>query len=165
MAEEYSMETNVLVRRAWRDKHSLRGDDNWVIEVGDPIPQPDNFESVGLREHANAVSQISLSKLSLPETKYKPNIYFQPTVSKRVTKTGLEWRIRNLPYPPDVYSVTADEDNHVIVVKTSNKKYYKRITVPELERVGLPPKESNISFTHKYNTLIITVSYFLGVFK
>lgn len=73
-----------------------------------------------------------------------------------MTKNALEWRIRNLPYPKDVYSVTAEEDE-TITVRTSNKKYFKKIIVPDLQRIGLKPMEENISFSHRFDTLIISV--------
>lgn len=79
-------------------------------------------------------------------------------ISRRITKTALEWRIRNLSYPKDVYSITAEEDR-TITVRTSNKKYFKKINVPDLERIDLKPEQERISFTHQYNTLIITVSF------
>lgn len=80
----------------------------------------------------------------------------QPFITQRITKTALEWRIRNLPYPNNVYSVTAEKDN-TITVRTSNKKYFKKLKVLDLERIGLKPEQERISFKHQYNTLIITV--------
>lgn len=84
------------------------------------------------------------------------NSLFQPFVSRRITKVSLEWRIRNLPYPKDVYSVTAEDDG-TITVRTSNKKYFKKLVVPDLVRAGLKPETERISFAHQFNTLIITV--------
>lgn len=130
MVEEYSMETDVLQRRIWKVSNSIRGE-KWMVEIGDPIAQFDNVDAVGIKENSTA-----------------------PTLTKRITKKSIEWRIRNLPYPKDVYSVTVDSDG--ITVRTSNKKYFKKITVPELEKVGLKPEESSLTFHHQFNTLIIT---------
>ena len=132
MVEEYHLETNVLVRRAWREKGKLGQDVDWNVEVGDPQPKQNNIEIYGIEESSTA-----------------------PFITRRITKTSLEWRIRNLPYPQDVFSVTAEDDG-TITVRTSNKKYFKRISVPDLERVGLKPEQGRLSFTHQYNTLIIT---------
>ncbi|XP_076669204.1 protein DPCD [Andrena cerasifolii] len=132
MVEEYHLETNVLVRRAWKEKGKLGQDVDWNVEIGDPQPRQNNIEIYGIEESSTA-----------------------PFITRRITKTSLEWRIRNLPYPQDVFSVTAEDDG-TITVRTSNKKYFKRISVPDLERVGLKPEQSRISFTHQYNTLIIT---------
>lgn len=49
-------------------------------------------------------------------------------------------------------------DGNVITVRTSNKKYFKKLNAPDLERVGLKPEQDRITFTHQHNTLIITVS-------
>ena len=132
MVEEYHLETNVLVRRAWREKGKLGQDVDWNVEIGDPQPKQNNIEIYGIEESSTA-----------------------PFITRRITKTSLEWRIRNLPYPQAVFSVTAEDDG-TITVRTSNKKYFKRISVPDLERVGLKPEQSRVSFTHQYNTLIIT---------
>ncbi|XP_015602896.1 protein DPCD [Cephus cinctus] len=133
MVEEYHLDTNVLVKRAWKEKGKLGQDVGWLVEIGDPEPkQQDNLEITGIRESSNA-----------------------PFVTRRLTKTSLEWRIRNLPYPKDVYVVTADNDG-TITVRTTNKKYFKKLDVPDLERIGLKPEQERISFTHQFNTLIIT---------
>lgn len=57
MVEEYSTDTNVLVRRAWRQKGKLGQELGWVVEIGDPEPShTDNLDSVGIRESSSAVS-------------------------------------------------------------------------------------------------------------
>ncbi|XP_060822578.1 protein DPCD [Bombus pascuorum] len=132
MVEEYHLETNVLVRRAWKEKGKLGQDVGWKVEIGDPEPRQNNIEVYGIQESSSA-----------------------PFITRRITKTALEWRIRNLPYPQNVYSVTAEDDN-TITVRTTNKKYFKKIIVPDLERAGLKVEQDRISFKHQYNTLIIT---------
>ncbi|XP_033194572.1 protein DPCD [Bombus vancouverensis nearcticus] len=132
MVEEYHLETNVLVRRAWKEKGKLGQDIGWKVEIGDPEPRQNNIEAYGIQESSSA-----------------------PFITRRITKTALEWRIRNLSYPQNVYSVTAEDDN-TITVRTTNKKYFKKIIVPDLERAGLKVVQDRISFTHQYSTLIIT---------
>ena len=46
----------------------------------------------------------------------------QPLLSRKDTKAAFQWRIRNLPYPADVYSVTCDQAARSVVVRTTNKK-------------------------------------------
>ncbi|XP_053978965.1 protein DPCD [Hylaeus anthracinus] len=132
MVEEYHLETNVLLRRAWKETGKLGQNTGWNIEIGDPEPMQNNIEVYGIQESSS-----------------------NPFITRRITKTSLEWRIRNLPYPLDVYSVVAEADG-TITVRTSNKKYFKKIRVPDLERIGLNPEQDRISFIHQYNTLIIT---------
>ena len=129
MVEEYSMDTDVLQRRMWKVSDAVRGE-KWMVEIGDPLAPFDNLDSIGIKENATA-----------------------PMLTKRITKRSIEWRIRNLPYPLEVYSVKADDDG--ITVRTSNKKYFKKIEVQELLRAGLKCDDSLISINHQFNTLII----------
>nr|CAD7256570.1 unnamed protein product [Timema shepardi]CAD7572760.1 unnamed protein product [Timema californicum] len=133
MVEEYNLQTNVLTRRAWKRVQTIGGQGTWEVELGDPEP-----------------STLTSTNLEIKESS------ITPFVTKRLTKSSIEWRIRNLPYPLAVYSVTADPENMSITVRTSNKKYFKVLPVPDLQRVGLQPAQKNISVTHQYNTLIIT---------
>ncbi|XP_055679344.1 protein DPCD [Lutzomyia longipalpis] len=133
MVEEYSLETGVIQRRAWRKKKDLRGEPDWELELGDCVKELRIGGDFIMRE-ANT----------------------EPIISKRITKSNIEWRIRNLPYPIETYSVTADTEKKSIVVRTTNKKYYKIIQIPELQRCNSLPKQENISFKHQHNTLIIS---------
>eukprot|EP00415_Alexandrium_ostenfeldii_P001542 UN1542 len=81
-----------------------------------------------------------------------------PVFLRRDTPEHFQWRIRNMPYPADVYSVTVDHDKQEVVVRTSNKKYYKRIRVADLETVGLKLKDDLLSWKHRHNTLIVSYS-------
>lgn len=133
MVEEYSTDTGVVLRRAWKNKTVLMQKEEWIIELGESIP-------VGLKEN----------ELMLKES------CSEPILSKRVTRNAIEWRIRNLPYPLSTYMITCDENDGTIVVRTSNKKYYKKIEVPELKRCNIVPKQDGLTVVHKNCTLIIT---------
>lgn len=133
MVEEYNVDTQVLLRRAWKVKGKLGGEGKWDVEIGDPIP-----EATPHIETAEIVESTD-----------------QPIVSRRNTRVNLEWRIRNLPYPIETYSVSANNEEKHIVVRTTNKKYFKKLQVPELMRLNVPLEQANIQFSHQFNTLII----------
>lgn len=38
MAEEYSMDTGVVLRRMWKKKKELRGEPSWTVELGEVLP-------------------------------------------------------------------------------------------------------------------------------
>ncbi|XP_058120362.1 protein DPCD [Anopheles ziemanni] len=132
MVEEYSMDTGVILRRAWKTKSELMRKDEWQIELGDPIP-------VGLKENELVVKESSS----------------EPILSKRLTRNAIEWRIRNLPYPLSTYSITCDLNEKTITVRTSNKKYFKKILVPEFQRCNYAPQQEEITTKHQNSTLII----------
>lgn len=70
---------------------------------------------------------------------------------------NFQWRIRNLPYPVETYLVDIDNEKQEIVVKTTNKKYYKRFEIGDMKRRGLKLEKGNLSHDWKTNTLVITV--------
>lgn len=135
MVEEYNVDTQVLLRRAWKVKGKLGGEGKWDVEIGDPIP--------------DATPHIEGIGADFMESKD------QPILTRRNTRINLEWRIRNLPYPIETYSVSANNDERCIIIRTTNKKYFKRLQVPELDRLNLPIEQANIQCSHSFNTLII----------
>lgn len=133
MVEEYNVDTQVLLRRAWKSKGKLGGEGKWLVEIGDRIPD------------ANPTIEVA----EIVESKD------QPVVTRRNTRVNLEWRIRNLPYPIETYSISANNDEKCVMVRTTNKKYFKKLPVPELERLKIPLQQANIYSIHKHQTLII----------
>ncbi|XP_028313302.1 protein DPCD [Gouania willdenowi] len=134
MAEEYDLKTDELIVRKWRQKSSLGGQGLWQVEVGEPITgSTSSLDSELLKENSS-----------------------NPLFLRKDTKTSFQWRIRNLCYPKDVFSVSVEQSEKCIIIKTSNKKYYKKFTIPDLERTHIPLEDSALSFSHANNTLIIS---------
>nr|XP_057947694.1 protein DPCD [Doryrhamphus excisus] len=134
MAEEYDLRTDELLVRKWQHKSTLGAQGQWQEEVGEPRASPD------------ACLDAELIKENCAN----------PVFMRRDTKTSFQWRIRNLPHPKDVFDVSVQPSERCIVVKTSNKKYYKKFGIPDLDRSHLPFDSSALSFTHANNTLIVS---------
>ncbi|XP_017098235.2 protein DPCD [Drosophila bipectinata] len=149
MAEEYNMDTGIIQRRAWRKCKQLMGEPEWEIELGEE-PRQLNWSGNKQNGPGGDAEPLGGSEFTVRESNTAP------LLSKRVTKKNIEWRIRNMPYPLDVYNVTASPEQRAIIVRTSNKKYYKVIPVQDLDRCGVAPAQDNISVHHQFNTLIIT---------
>ena len=66
-------------------------------------------------------------------------------------------------YPKETYVLEVDNLKQQIIVKTTNKKYCKRIDIPDLKRLGLVIIESNISWKYANNTVIISYDKLLEV--
>ena len=79
-----------------------------------------------------------------------------PQFKRKDTRDRFEWRVRNLPYPKETYLVEVDHPKQQIVLKTTNKKYYKRIDIPDLKRLQLTIEEANIAWKYQNNTVIIS---------
>lgn len=78
-----------------------------------------------------------------------------PVLVKQNTRTHLVWRVRNIPYPLETYDITVDAVEQQIVVRTSNKKYFKRLEVPALYRAAIPLSSESLQVSHSNNTLLI----------
>lgn len=131
MIEEYDVNTDQLLVRKFREKTSLGQQRDWEFLVGEPV------------------KKFNPDKDLLAESSQNPIFLRQDTAY------SFCFRIRNLPYPKDVYSVEVDNDAQQIVVRTSNKKYYKRISLPDLKSTGEVMDASNLKWDHQNNTLII----------
>merc|ERR1712113_186769 len=143
MVEEFDERTDVLMLRKVRKAQVLANKEpEWVFEVGQP-PEP------AFDPHSDLLRASSSN----------------PIFMRKDTPEHFQWRIRNLPYPTGVYSITVDHEKQEIVVRTSNKKYYKRIAVPDLQRLSLELTDELLTWKHQHNTLIISYPRPLEVIK
>jgi len=55
MVEEYDMDTNVIVSRAWKIKNHFGTFVDWEIEIGNIEPKQNNLQTVGIQESSNSV--------------------------------------------------------------------------------------------------------------
>ncbi|KAG7281990.1 hypothetical protein CRUP_003048 [Coryphaenoides rupestris] len=133
LAEEYDFTSDDLIVRKWRSKNALGAAGQWQIEVGEPFAALASVDSEMIKEN-----------------------FSNPVFLRQDTKTTFQWRIRNLPYPKEVFSVSVEPSERCCVVKTSNKKYYKKFGIPDLDRCQLPLDCAALTFTHANNTLIIS---------
>uniref|UniRef100_A0A8C8DUS0 Protein DPCD n=1 Tax=Oryzias sinensis TaxID=183150 RepID=A0A8C8DUS0_9TELE len=135
MAEEYDLKTDKLIMRKWRHKSPLGAQSPWQVEVGEPLVNtPGSQDSDIIRESCSNVGYFFFLK---------------------DTKSSFQWRIRNLAYQKDVFSVFVEPSERCVVIKTSNKKYFKKFCIPDLDRCRLPLESAALSFTHANNTLIV----------
>ena len=132
MAEEYELKTGALLLRKFKRKGMLGGEGKWEIEIG-----------------SNTASAVS-------DSQFISESFSNPILSRTDTATHFQWRIRNLTYPKSNYIVTCESSEKDILVKTVNKKYFKRIKVPDMDRCEIPFDSSCLSHDHANNTLIIS---------
>lgn len=131
MVEEFDLQTDELLVRKKRVKTVLGANGEWEFEVGEP-PARVTIEGDLMRASSS-----------------------NPSLIRKDRPHAFEWRVRNLPYPKSTYSVTVDEDADQIVIRTSNKKYFKRITIEDMQRSKLVLDKGSLSWTHENSTLIV----------
>ncbi|XP_066517143.1 protein DPCD [Hoplias malabaricus] len=133
MAEEYDMKTDELISRKLSSKTKLGGPGQWEVEVG----------------------EASLNTVPSTEAEIKENSS-NPVFMRKDTKSNFQWRVRNIPYPVDTYNISVEPAERCCIIRTRNKKYYKKFSIPDLDRCQLPLESTALSFSHANNTLIIS---------
>ncbi|KAH9276038.1 hypothetical protein BASA83_001311 [Batrachochytrium salamandrivorans] len=67
-------------------------------------------------------------------------------------------RIRNLPWPKEVYQTSIDTVQRKVVVRTTNKKYFVKFSLPDMDRARLPLNPASLATDWGNNTLFIMYS-------
>jgi hypothetical protein len=60
-----------------------------------------------------------------------------------------------MPYPEETYQLAIDHEKQQIILRTTNKKYFKKWDIPTLKRLGLGLDMSQLSYSHSGTTLVI----------
>ncbi|KAI9332490.1 dpcd protein [Obelidium mucronatum] len=132
--EEFDTKSNLLLTRKYRKKSIIGKEGPWIYEVGqEPVKE------AAVKKLFDEISESAGA----------------PQVSRKDTLKEFVFRIRNLSYPLEVYNVTIEGSQ--IVVRTTNKKYFTRLSISDLERISYKTLQpSALSVCHKSDTLIIT---------
>lgn len=148
MIEEYLLEENTiknepnrktkLLTRKFRSNSNLKGPSPWVIEIGQlpTLPSVDRGGGAG----GKFMVQASASN---PQFIPKDSALF------------FEFIVTNIPYPKDIYSITVDDDKQELILRTSNKKFFKRWKIAALVRRNIMLEPERINFSHHDTTLTI----------
>ena len=132
IVEEYSLYSEEIESRRVK-KVSMTGKENWTTEIGEEIKRNNNEDFL-----------------------IKVNNDNNPIFIRKDTKENFEFRIRNLKGDADNFLVDIDKDKDEIVIRTKNKKYYKRFNIPDLKRLNLNLNENNLKVNFSNNVLVIT---------
>jgi hypothetical protein len=108
--EEYDQKTEQLLSRKLRKKSHVGGEGPWEYEIGEVPPRPSDS---GIVENPD-----------------------NPICVRRDTRRQFQWRIRNISFPVEVYQVTVTPQEHTVIIRTLNKKWYKKLVVPDTQRLG-----------------------------
>ena len=131
IVEEYGIYSEELESRRVK-KIGMTGKEQWTTEIGEEIKPKSNDEFL-IRENDN-----------------------NPLFIRKDTQKEFQWRIRNLKGDADNFMVECDKDKQQIVIRTKNKKYYKRFNIPDLERLNIKLEENLMKVNFVNNTLIIS---------
>ena len=131
IVEEYGLYSEELESRRVK-KIGMTGKEQWTTEIGEEIKPRSNDEFL-IRENDN-----------------------NPLFIRKDKQKEFQWRIRNLKGDADNFMVECDKDKQQIVIRTKNKKYYKRFNIPDLERLNIKLDENLMKVNFVNNTLVIS---------
>jgi hypothetical protein len=127
VVETCKPDTGEVVDRRERTKTAYGADGPWEWTYGQPVRDRRTVEGLELSEN-------------------------NPIFYRHDTPTHWRWRVRQIPYPADVYRITVESEKNQIVIRTTNKKYFKRIDAPNGESL----QQSEIDWHWSYGALEIT---------
>ena len=131
IVEEYGIYSEEIESRRVK-KIGMTGKEQWTTEIGEEI-KPRNNDEFLIKENDN-----------------------NPLFIRKDTPKEFQWRVRNLKGDADNFMVECDKDKQQIVIRTKNKKYYKRFNIPDLERLNIKLDESLMKVNFVNSTLIIS---------
>jgi hypothetical protein len=132
--QSINQNTKHTVRKR-KEKSVLGVESDWIFEIGEPV--------VKFNPTKDLMSLSSSNPIFMRQD--KPKLF--------------HWRIRNLPHPlyqRSTFQIEVDEKDSRIVIRTTNKKYFKVIRIAEMTKLGLPLRKADLGWDHKNNTLLIT---------
>jgi len=138
MVEEYDLRNYDVLVRKWQKSGTLGGKQDWEVEIGDPAV---------VRQAARMQQNLDFGSGIVENVN-------NPILVRMDRRKQFQWRVRNLPYPIDNYDVKVEERH--VVIRTINKKYFKKLSIPDLDRFSLPYLPQSVSFAHANNTLIVS---------
>ena len=119
--------THELLSRRWKRKTKLGVGEE--IEIGEPGAQPGK-------------------DLALANT--------NPVFLRHDTPGFFTFRVRNLfGFEPSMFSLEIDSNGREIILRTNNKKYFKRFDIGDLVRAGLKLDSTHLTYQFANNTLVI----------
>lgn len=143
--DEYEMSSKELFIRKWRSVNALGRQRDWEFEVGEPNRGSGAGSGSG-GQSAAASGLLAVSSIN-------------PVFLRRDSPRAFVFRIRNLRYSRDVYQLSIDDEKQQIVLRTTNKKYFKRFDIPALKRRGLPLETSALTYDYDSNNGVLIMRY------
>ena len=155
----------ILIVRRWRCKDNMGWDLPWEYEIGEgkeipnqPLPPPTTLlgakappDVPPTSSNSNPINEIETLSISNRN----------PSFHKLSNSHSLIYEIQNCPWPKENYSLSLDvtHPTKIFVLRTMNKKYFKKISIPSLLRLSLPLEENALSFTHDLEKMVLTICY------
>lgn len=139
--EDFDIKTQLCIMRKWRRVSKLGRLTDWEVEIGEEAP----------RQGALQGSQQGPQRAEIVAGLYVAG--GTPQVVRQDVDEFFVFRITNMPWEESNYIVHVEEND--IVLRTANRKYFKRLHISDLDRLGIPHVEQFLRLRHQNNTLLV----------
>ena len=136
--------------RKWRRKLKVGGFTPWTFEIGSAAPS-----AAAHGAGPTSASSTSTQRALLVAESAGRN----PEWHAKDAFQWWEWHVTNISFPVNTYSVTVDAEKQQLVLRTTNKKFFKRWSVDVLRRRGLTLEQDSVAFTHDAKTATLMIRY------
>ena len=136
--DEYSL-AGALLSRRWRAPDRLGKPAPWEYEVGEA---PAAAAAAGAGEQGLVTVNAA-----------------NPTFVPLDSAATFLFKVRNCPWALENYVVAVDEEKDEIVIRSKNKKYFKRFRIPALARLGIKHDEQALDLTYVASESSLVVAY------
>ncbi|KAH0571276.1 DPCD family protein [Spironucleus salmonicida] len=126
--EEFHTTEQLYVSRKWRKVDQMGRLSDWSVEIGEVEQKKEIF--TGLFESADT-----------------------PIVNRLDSEGYYIFKITNLPPPESNYRVDVDAKD--LIIRTTNKKYFKKIQINDLEWQNIPLVQQFVKVKHHNNCLMV----------
>ena len=133
---EYHLKTDELLVSKFRRKTLLGAFEAWENEVGEL--KRTVITSVQTMIGADVIMRESA---------------LTPFLVRKDSDSHFVWRLRNSVWPIHVYSVTVE--SNLVVIRTSNRKYFTRFGIPDLDRAGILLDAGSLLFEWAASVLVV----------
>jgi protein DPCD len=163
--DEYDMQTKELVTRKWRTTNALGRKRSWEFEIGEQGrgKADQNSGSGGSSGSSSGNGSGGSSSISSSSGNSAAIDLFvsssNPIFLRRDSSRALIFRVRNLPYSRDVYQISIEDEKQQIVLRTTNKKYFKRFDLPALRRLEIPLDTSALTYDYDSTSKVLIMRY------
>lgn len=159
MASDKENQKRVLLLRKWKPNNitgiqntfGSRANNVWEYEVGDDTSSRSSLSIVQIQDDdPRSASSFQCQMLMNP---------LSPSWHVEMTDKLFVYKLKQCPWPESNFIVDIDNDTQEIILRTQNKKYYKRFQIPALVRMKEHLDKNSISLSHDGNNNQLKITY------
>ncbi len=147
-----------IISRKWKNSSnkSLRKELNenvWEYEIGSEETIISTYPKPAMKQQDDTRSYSENNQVVFSKSSTNPSFHAEES------KLNFIFKVRNCPWPIKTYILEVDDNGKLVVLKTTNKKYYKRFPIPAMSRLNERLTKESFKMKHDEGKSELTISY------